>query len=160
MQHGDRIEIGVNHFFRLNCPSTQLKKTRSEFDLIRAQEEILLSKLKEIDESDLMNTDEADLTNKSLMSTSSSSSSLGQPIYDIIQNSTNLNSNDDHTQQIVNGYKRLRDQLVKTHSLTREANSISKEFGLNLRFTVTLNTPAKNLTPNHKVILFIFYNYF
>jgi kinesin family protein 13 len=160
LHHGDRIEIGINHFFRLNCPTTsqqnQLKKFESEYDLIRAQEEILFSKLKDLDESEVTSDDASNenLNNKSLMSTSSSSSSssIGQPVYEIIQNSAILNANDEHVQQqILLGYKRLRNQLVKTHSLAREANSIARELNLSLRFTVTLHTPAKNLTPNHKV---------
>lgn len=128
-------------------PSNLIK---SEYDLSNAQEEILYSKLKEQDDLDDSNTE----VNKSAMSTSSSSSSIGQPIYKIIQNSTQLSdqlNKDDTTIHILNGFKKLRDQLLKTHTLAREANSISKELGLNLSFSVTLHTPARNLTPNHKV---------
>lgn len=46
----------------------------------------------------------------------------------------------------------LREQLLHANSLIREANSICKEMNLDLRFSVTLKIPAKNLTPNRKVI--------
>lgn len=46
----------------------------------------------------------------------------------------------------------LREQLLHANSLIREANSICKEMNLDLRFSVTLRIPAKNLTPNRKVI--------
>jgi hypothetical protein len=60
---------------------------------------------------------------------------------------------DDTTIHILNGFEKLRDQLLKAHTLAREANSISKELGLNLRFSFTLHTPARNLTSNHKLNL-------
>ena len=165
LQHGDRIEIGINHFFRLNSPSVNKNENgidsihlaRSEYDLSSAQEEILYSKLKELDDSEagLLEADSAMNSNQSAMSTSSSSSSIGQPIYKIIRNSTLLDSgtidSDEANIQIMHGFKKLRDQLIVSHSLAREANSICKELDVCLRFSVTLYTPARNLTPTHKV---------
>jgi len=161
LQHGDRIEIGINHFFRLNSPSlntNDIHLTRSEYDLSSAQEEILFSKLKQLDDSEafFQEADSAMNSNQSAMSTSSSSSSIGQPIYKIIQNSTLLDSridSDETNTQIMHGFKKLRDQLIVSHSLVREANSICKELSVCLRFSVTLYTPPRNLTPTHKVII-------
>ncbi len=49
LQHGDRIVLGVNHFFRLNCPTgshlnenNKLKCSPSVTDFKRAQEEVLI----------------------------------------------------------------------------------------------------------------------
>jgi hypothetical protein len=103
--------------------------------------------------------DSAMNSNQSAMSTSSSSSSIGQPIYKIIQNSTLLDSRldaDETNIQIMHGFKKLRDQLIVSHSLAREANSICKELGVCLRFSVTFYTPARNLTPMHKVSKLIY----
>jgi hypothetical protein len=120
--------------------------------LSSVQEEILYSKLKETDDLDTSGCEE----NSANMSTSSSSSSIGQPIYNLIQNSKLLNITQkmetNYNIQVTNGFRKLRDQLLVAHSLAREANSICKELDMNLRFSVTLHTPARNLTPNHKVI--------
>jgi hypothetical protein len=50
LNHGDRIELGINHFFRINCPidkqnANTLKTISSLSDFKYAQEEILLNKM-------------------------------------------------------------------------------------------------------------------
>ena len=53
LNNGDRIELGVNHFFRINCPvergglyeHLQIKHVKSMSDFMNAQEEILFSKV-------------------------------------------------------------------------------------------------------------------
>ena len=51
LHNGDRIELGVNHFFRINCPiekpisASLIKPVQSLSDFKHAQEEVLLSKI-------------------------------------------------------------------------------------------------------------------
>lgn len=54
--NGDRIELGVNHFFRINCPIEKevqhLRHVTSLSDFKFAQEEVLLSKIMHLSETD------------------------------------------------------------------------------------------------------------
>ncbi len=108
LHHGDRIELGVNHFFRLNCPRQEqsslspVQHITSLSDFKIAQEEVLLSKVvpdsndpnkiytnKTPQSSDSIDEDSVNLeyavrkfeqnysNSRGFMSTSSSSSSLG-----------------------------------------------------------------------------------
>lgn len=52
------------------------------------------------------------------------------------------------------GLQKLRDKLLRANSLCREANSLCKEMNKLLRFSVTLQIPAQNLTPNRDVRFF------
>ena len=195
LHHGDRIELGVNHFFRLNCPVgvngelERLNKIKSENDFNFVQEEILLSKMRPNDEetastddgddSPSSTVDDSDASmhlavrkikhcsdanmNFSFMSkSSSSSSSLGRSFYKIVQNNTNdlnkLNGRgleDNEADEFLahqrqKRLRKLREMLLRANSLAREANSLCKEMGTKIRFTVSLRIPAYNLTPCRK----------
>lgn len=168
LNHGDRIELGVNHFFRLNCPiekdpstNSSLKEVTSLSDFKYAQEEILLSKI-------VNNTDEdayhiySDNTQQSSDSIDENSVNLEYAVKKIEQNystnswdfmstSSSVSSLEDYASvQTRKGLLMLREQLLHANSLAREANSICKEINEKIRFSVTLRIPAKNLMPNRK----------
>ena len=46
---------------------------------------------------------------------------------------------------------KLREEVCKANSLVREANFLAEEMGKDTEFSVTLQIPAQNLTPNRKV---------
>lgn len=81
--------------------------------------------------------------NSNQISSSSSSSSINRSIsHDYKSKSSNY---------FKKGLDNLREQLLRANSLCREANSLCKEMNKMLRFSVTLEIPAHNLTPNRKV---------
>ena len=206
LNNGDRIALGINHFFKLNCPITPTNSSLSqslqsspahspsthrkpESDFKSAQEEVLLPANKQQQQtsesedgenkatsspSSLSPTNSIDengvaleyaikkledeystswqtvkrvrssgITSTSRLSNSSSSSSLSRYNSEMIISENELNFR--------KGLDKLREQLLRSNSLAREANSICKEINKPFRFGVTLQIPAHNLTPNHKV---------
>ena len=59
--------------------------------------------------------------------------------------------NDSHFR---NGLKLLREQLLQANALAREANALCKEINRPIRFSITMQIPAYNLTPFRKVGFF------
>ena len=49
---------------------------------------------------------------------------------------------------------KLREDILRANGLVREANNFAEELGQQTRFSVTLQIPPQNLSPNRKVILF------
>ncbi len=95
MHHGDRIALGLHHYFRLNCPidgasidetkdSNLLKHVKSVTDFNKAQEEVFLQNkslnlnqsINDSESSSLTNSAEDE--NKSLSSTFSNSNSIDE----------------------------------------------------------------------------------
>ena len=46
---------------------------------------------------------------------------------------------------------KLREDILRANGLAREANNFAEEFGRSTRFSVTLQIPPQNLSPNRKV---------
>ncbi len=46
---------------------------------------------------------------------------------------------------------KLREDIIQANGLVREANFFAEEMGRQTRFSVTLQIPPQNLTPNRKV---------
>ena len=221
LHHGDRIALGINHYFRLNCPlegggettttpTTSLvspgglkssKSANSDTEFNIAQEEVLLNNnhsIKKISnkmssigsqETELSSNAAAaaaDDESKSIISSHSSGSNtmdenglvLEMAIQKLEQdfssgcmtrsvssmNSLTIGRSGDEAAAAATavhfqkGLKRLRAKLLRTNSLVREANSLCKEMNRAIRFGVTLQIPAYNLTPNRDVICFAIYN--
>ena len=49
---------------------------------------------------------------------------------------------------------KLREDILRANGLVREANNFAEELGQQTRFSVTLQIPPQNLSPNRKVIIF------
>lgn len=47
---------------------------------------------------------------------------------------------------------KLREDILRANGLVREANNFAEELGQQTRFSVTLQIPPQNLSPNRKVI--------
>lgn len=180
LHHGDRIVLGLNHYFRINCPIDNgiERMNRSELDFNRAQEEVLFRNKKLQSSSWIENDSNIDddrstssiysnnyednvelelaiqkleqeysntnFNNSNHISSSSSSSSINRSFG---QNESRSKTNENFKK----GMDNLRNQLLRANSLCREANSLCKELNKMLRFSVTLEIPAHNLTPNRKV---------
>ena len=96
MHHGDRIALGLNHYFRINCPvdtnatnnepnnANFLAHVKSVTDFTRAQEEVLLQNKRNHNHQNNTDSDNSSLTNstedenKSLSSTFSNSNSIDE----------------------------------------------------------------------------------
>jgi kinesin family protein 13 len=182
LHHGDRIVLGINHFFRLNCPvesssnsnaDSPLKHSKSDTDFSRAQEEVRLNnKLGSPEHNDAggnsMNMDDE---SKSILSSNSNSTTDENGIvlelaiqkleqdFSSIRSSSNLNrsatnvmsKSGEKRAHFRKGLKMLRSKLQRINSLVREANSLCREMNKLVRFSVTLQIPAYNLTPNRNV---------
>ena len=46
---------------------------------------------------------------------------------------------------------KLKEEVIKANAMVREANFLAEEMGKDTEFSVTLQIPAANLTPNRKV---------
>ena len=46
----------------------------------------------------------------------------------------------------------LREDIIRANVLVREANFFAEEMGRNTKFSVTLQIPPQNLSPNRKVV--------
>jgi kinesin family protein 13 len=193
LNHGDRIVLGINHFFRLNCPnfnyisesssltSSQIRFSKSDNDFNMAQEEVLLwqnnkrnSILNNINSNQDLETNSSSIIddeNKSTISSHSNSTfednngiQLELAIKKLEQEYSSINQNNSYaykttttTLKEINFKKcltNLRTKLLKTNSLVREANTLCKELNKPIKFSVTLQIPPYNLTPNRKVINF------
>ena len=51
---------------------------------------------------------------------------------------------------------KLREDILRANGLVREANNFAEELGQQTRFSVTLQIPPQNLSPNRKVSLLLF----
>lgn len=48
----------------------------------------------------------------------------------------------------------LKEDILKANSLVQDANSLAEEMGRQTKFSVTLQIPPENLSPNRKVCAF------
>ena len=51
----------------------------------------------------------------------------------------------------------LREDIIRANVLVREANFFAEEMGRNTKFSVTLQIPPQNLSPNRKVVNYCSY---
>lgn len=54
----------------------------------------------------------------------------------------------------------LKRDILRANSLVQEANVLAEEMGKQTKFSVTLQIPPANLSPNRKVIQFCFSSLF
>ncbi|CAF0703162.1 unnamed protein product [Brachionus calyciflorus] len=199
LHHGDRIVLGINHFFRINCPTDNNtdRMNRSEIDFNRAQEEVLLENKNLnspnwIEGDSMINIDDESKSTSSIFSNTTSSDDNNTLALELAiqkfeqeysastssriptSSSSQKISNSPSTSSINKslgksevtdsgfttssklsndiifrkGLQKLRNKILRANSLCREANSLCKEMNKLLRFSVTLQIPAYNLTPS------------
>ena len=180
LRNGDRILWGSNHFFRLNCPNLKNNSSPcAEFDWRMAQEEVMmagredypmqdaiakLEKQYEEDKQVALQKQRQEYERhfqqlKTFMSPSTPYPPYALPFDPINQRSKmtsfmTMSKLDRWSQERDESFKRslakLREDIVRANQLTREANFIAEEFAKSVRFSVTLQIPPQNLSPNRK----------
>nr|CAD7590077.1 unnamed protein product [Timema genevievae] len=137
LHHGDRILWGNHHFFRVNCPKSASMTSEPHtpaqtIDYNFAREELMLNELS------------------------------NDPIQTAIERLEKQHEEDKQDYNAEHFYILLRDEMFKrslgqlkadilrANALVQEANFLSEEMGRNTTFSVTLQIPPANLSPNRK----------
>ena len=171
LKHGDRIVMGNNYFFRVNCarPGDKAESMYADFELAQKElaahelhgntTEIELKKLSEKylaekegaleDQKRIYETKFAELMDKL------SSMPAGGAFSPDSEDSTVGRENDDTYDEELEAARtverqKLRDQVVRANTLVREANTLSDEMCKETSFRVILQIPKANLDANRK----------
>jgi len=170
LKNGDRLLWGSNHFFRLNCPKVSPDTPLTPFDWRMAQEEVMMAETtyapmkeaiarieKQYEEDKLKALEHQKkefekqfVQLKYLMSPTANTDPFIP--YDMRNNRRSnkyerLKSMDETHKQ---GMSELREDIIRANGMVREANLLAEEVGNLARFSVTLQIPPHNLTPNRK----------
>ena len=117
LHHSDRVVIGLNHFFRINCPNKSTKRNNNEnddeeIDYAIAQEEVLRN-----DNNTYFQSAAFDLQN----------------------------NNRFEGENFKIAINKLQERLIRANTFVREANVLSKEMNKQTQFNVTLQISPSNL---------------
>jgi kinesin family member 13 len=148
LNNGDRIVLGKNHFFRLNCPQSPVNSPNESMSLKK--------------EDHLNDTNESNESSASLSSPSSSTAlspsnsfqrsdvSLEEAIKTLEKEYTSLSHNEVDNSQLftANGLAKLREKILNSNSLVEEAKSLCDTMNKHLKFNITMQIPVENLKPN------------
>jgi len=170
LKNGDRLLWGSNHFFRLNCPKVSPDTPLTPFDWRMAQEEVMMAETtyapmkeaiarieKQYEEDKLKALEHQKkefekqfVQLKYMMSPTANTESFIP--YDMRTSRRSnkyerLKSMDETYKQ---GMSELREDIIRANGMVREANLLAEEVGNLARFSVTLQIPPHNLTPNRK----------
>lgn len=171
LKHGDRIVMGNNYFFRINCarPGDRQNSMNADFQLAQKElaahelhgesTDIELKKLSEKylaekegaleDQRQIYETKFAELMDKL------SSMPAGGAFSPDSEDSQYSRDNDDTYDEELEAARaaerqKLRDQVVRANTLVREANTLSDEMCKETSFRVILQIPKANLDANKK----------
>ncbi|KZS16304.1 Kinesin-like protein [Daphnia magna] len=182
LRHGDRLLWGNNHFFRVNCPRpspTSEEQVQPDFNF--AREELVLKEMSndpiqtaiarlekqhEEDKQRALQRQRQEYERHfhqlrtsllSPMSPSSSFSSLdlsGRSLRGGVGLGTPRSERwaQEKDEVFRRSLAQLREDIVRANALAREANVLAEELGKQTRFSVTLQIPPANLSPNRKRI--------
>ena len=170
LRSGDRLLWGSNHFFRVNCPkqTAEVAGTPGPFDWRMAQEEVMMAdsesssmkeaiaRLERKHEEEKQNALESQRREyekqfvqmqRYMMSPSANMDQLS--LTDSFQQKKSpkfcrLLSTEESFRQ---GLVRIREDVIRSNGMVREANLLAEEVGNHTRFSVTLQIAAQNLTP-------------
>lgn len=180
VKHGDRILWGNNHFFRLNCPKANSPVTNEvpsqtrDYDF--AQQEVMKNEMPDdpiqeaisamekqqeddkqeaLDKQRQMYERQMQMLRSQLLSPSTPSNPFLPP-FDF-KTSPGSKMHNKYQQWAKEREKlfrqslvKLKEEVVKANSLVRGANILAQEMGKKTDFSVTLQIPAGNLSPNRK----------
>jgi len=177
LRHGDRLLWGNNHFFRVNCPRRSPTGEEPVPDFNFARQELILNEMSndpiqtaiarlekqhEEDKQRALQRQRQEYerhfqqlrSSLSPMSPSSSYSSLDLRGGDrSLRGSTTPRSErwaQEKDEQFRRSLAQLREDIVRTNTLAREANVLAQELCKQTSFSVTLQIPPANLSPNRK----------
>jgi len=180
VKHGDRIVWGNNHFFRINCPkaNSPLADVPETIDYDFAQQELMLqqmgddpvheaishierqheeAKQEALDKQRQMYERQMQLLRNQLMSPSTPSIPYSFESFAKLTPTGPGPSGPKYQQWAKDREKffhqsltKLKEEVVKANTLVREANFLTQDLNKDLDFSVTLQIPAANLSPNRK----------
>ncbi|XP_074656043.1 kinesin-like protein KIF13A isoform X2 [Tubulanus polymorphus] len=180
VKHGDRIIWGNNHFFRINCPnanSPSAEQPEQKVDYDFAQQELLMNEMpndpiqeaiqaieqqheddkqEALEKQRQMYERQMQMLRIQLMSPSTPSQPFVPfPPFDFSKmTSPGSKIHQQWAQERDKLFKqslaKLREEVLKANCLVREANVLAQEMGKRTEFSVTLQIPAANLSPNRK----------
>ncbi|XP_040583928.1 kinesin-like protein KIF13A isoform X2 [Lepeophtheirus salmonis] len=180
LRNGDRILWGSNHFFRINCPKSSEDLNSPvpvAFDWTMAQEEVMradlnndpiqeaiarLEKQYEEEKQSALKKQRQEYEKHFQQLKNYMSPSTPYMPYDPFKNSngktpstpTVLLKLEKWGQERDEAFKRslskLQEDIVRANGLVREANFFAEEMGRETRFSVTLQIPPQNLSPNRR----------
>ena len=167
LQNGDRIVLGVNHFFRINCPASSATGSKTEkaassspsSSFRQAQEELMLHGQLKSDSEDGFEDYSASSSASSSNPIDCSTSDANELTAAICKferdyasiplacsASRSLAPREDRA-QFERRVQNLREKLVRANCLVREANALCSEMCEPVAYRVTMHIPAQNLTP-------------
>ena len=181
LYNGDRILWGSNHFFRITCPSGSNEPKQDCFDWNKAQEEVIMGqggtqKMDEIIaklEKKYFEEKQAALDSQRLeyekqykqMKIKAANYELEQDAADgtaavVDQDKVSLwLSVDRESKEKSDAFKKslseLKSGLVKASGLIREASFLATEMRRAVSYSLTLQMPMENLSPNNASGVFI-----
>ena len=175
LKHGDRIVMGNNYFFRINCArpgDRQQSMNNADFDLAQKElaahelhgnaTEVELDKLSEkyLAEKEGALEDQRKIYEQKfaeLMDKLSSMPAGGAFSPDSEESQTSHDNDETYDEELEAARaaerQKLRDQVVRANTLVREANTLSDEMCKETSFRVILQIPKANLDANKKSMI-------
>ena len=179
LQNGDRILWGSNHFFRIHCPgprASQDQQHQDQFDWRMAQEEVLMSETDSKPMKDVIAKLEIQYEQEKKKALESQKRdferqfhqmrmSIASPASPVMSGSTpTLSINPKLQPKSTTNFRRLqaseetsrqqflelRDAIIRANVLAREANLLAGELGRAAVYSVSLQVPARCLTPRRR----------
>ena len=146
--HGDRILLGSNNFFRVNCPSTEEEKSQKlpQFDWASAQAEVIM------DEQD-NNLFENMFTSLERKFHDISEETRGDNVMRWLDQADQAASVRDS--QFKKSLEKLKSGWIKASSMVRDANVVAIELERPIKYSITLQIPPEKLSPNNKSGVFV-----
>ena len=174
--HGDRILLGSNHFFRLNCPTDSKEPRTDNFDWNKAQEEVMMADGNNAKMDDII----ASLEKKYKEEKQAALDSQKREYEKQYQQMKTTRENDrifeeeeeqsegeetvrlwldqeskEKGEEFKRSLEKLKTGLIRATGMVREANFLATEMNQFTNYSVTLQIPSENLSPNNSSGTFI-----
>ena len=143
--HGDRIMLGSNNFFRVNCPKTEEEKKHKlpQFDWVSAQAEVMM------DEQD-NNLFENMFSNLSKKFNDNAEDSREEHVKKWLDQDAS-----DRDTQFKRSLEKLKSGWIRASAMVRDANVVAIELERPIKYSITLQIPPEKLSPNNKSGVFV-----
>ena len=152
LAHGDRILWGSNNFFRVYYPSTENERLQPlpPFDFDHARSEVRMDQDNDILFDNLFN----DLSNKFKEGKQQQEGGSVDQTEDNIMKWLDHDSNV-RDSQFRKSLEKLKSGWLQASSMARDANVVAMELERPIKYSITLQIPAKNLSPNNNSGVFV-----
>ena len=142
LNHGDRILLGTNNFFRVYCPENDEQKhaTLEPLDWSAAQAEALTSTNEEKTLDDFLNTLEKKYEEDKQDDDTENSDNVTKWLEQDTQK---------RDAQFKKSLERLKSGWIRASALVRDANVVAMELQRHVKYSITLQIPPEKLSPNN-----------